>query len=694
MSLDTVLEIGKVLRASKEGLKKHFKYIQSCPKDTDKETVLRLNIPVNNDITFDFTNVTIVPENKVDDLLYLTFKTSSADGLVKYIFGDIYYERQSKIKSTGEIENKEAGYYRVENERAHGVYKKSSIQRGSDDFESLLKEFKKRYVDKPLSEFNILKFRKEFIKHESLIDDILINIPALKKYFSKSNKANLIDFFADNELVDNLFAEEVINSISDRNKKIVLGDNFDPKDISAEKRDKIKQLGNGKIFLHFDFVDKKHWYDFQDEINLITEKMLGDFFEKTKNGYVLQKNLYKTLCSGDKKNDIQFPGLVHSSKFKSKYFSNEDAKNLFYAKEFSEKALLTIKGTEVKLIVLPRGDNLKVEDYEEFSIKGNEKKLSINKTQNNDEIEPLLTPLITNDNSKIVSFDLIFSKFNQSGPDIDLLEISGIEKSMLKTTMDRINSIKSDLKEKYKFNFKPQIEFSFINILGSVQINNVGKVIFKANPKYQSHILKVLPQIYSQNYYQDEVLLHAFIEKVEFSIRAGNPLYKILKYYLEFLLTIQNHKNNRYMEITYSKSYQVGLLLGSLSKGLRNKINSFEKNYVGNLTRRIGTLDDCIKFKTEIEQKNILHELSNFTRNISNDLTVKLKEIKESDYDKEQAAFGFFESYFRYESKKGFIEKLDKLLLDHASSDEVDSELIDKLNSTLANYKITNIEKS
>ncbi|MFB6307616.1 MAG: hypothetical protein ABEH43_11650, partial [Flavobacteriales bacterium] len=64
------------------------------------------------------------------------------------------------------------------------------------------------------------------------------------------------------------------------------------------------------------------------------------------------------------------------------------------------------------------------------------------------------------------------------------------------------------------------------------------------------------------------------------------------------------------MEITESKSYQVGLLLGSLAKGLRNKINSFEKNYVGNLTRRISTLDDCIKFKNEIEQKNILHELA------------------------------------------------------------------------------------
>lgn len=687
MSLDTVLEIGKVLRASKQGLKKHFKYINSCPKDTDVDTVLRLNIPVNDDITFDFTNVSLVAENKVDDLLYLTFKTSSNDSSVKYMFGDIYYALQAKIKSTGKIENKEAGYYRVKNENAHGANKKSSFQRTNKDFLDFKNYFQNKYPDKSLSKWIILKFRNEFFKHESLIEKILNNTPALKKHFSKINHTNLLDFFNEHELIDKFFIDDVLNTLSNKNKKMLLGENFEPKNASLKQKEKIKQLGSGKIFLHFDF-NGKHWYDFQNEVNLITEKMLADFFEETENGYVLQKALYKTLCSGDDKNDIQFPGLIHSSKYKSKFFSKEDANNLFYAKEFSEKELLNIQGNEIKVIVLPRGENLNVDDYEEFFNKGNEKKLSIKNNQNENEIERLLDPLATNGNPKIISFDLIFSK--KGKVDVDLLEISGIKKSTLRATMDRINSIRADLKEKYEFNFKPQIEFSFINLLGSAQTDNSGKVKYKANPKYQSHILKVLPQIYSQNYYQDEVLFPAFIEKVEFSVRAGNPQFKLLKYNLEFLLTIQNHQNNRYMQITNSKSYQAGLLLGSLSKGLRNKINSFEKNYVGNLTRRIGTLDDCIRFKNEIEQKNILHDLSNFTRNTSNELAAILKHMNESEYDKEQIAFGFFESYFRYESKKGFIEKLEKLLTDYASSDEEDSEFIEQLNSTLENYKITN----
>jgi len=265
------------------------------------------------------------------------------------------------------------------------------------------------------------------------------------------------------------------------------------------------------------------------------------------------------------------------------------------------------------------------------------------------------------------------------------VELSGIEKSSLKTTMKRINHIGSLVMQKYGWDFKPKIENSFFNILGSVQKNYSGKVKFKANQKYQSHILKVLPQIYSKNYYRDDILLPAFIEKVEFSIRSGDPKYHSLKYNLEFLLSIQNNQNNRYMQITDSKSYQAGLLLGSLSKDLKNKINSFEKNYAGNLTRRISTLSDCRKFKNDIEEKNILHDISRYKRGISGTLSELLRDMDESDYDKEQVAFGFFESYFKYETKKSFQEKLEKLLAD--SSNDDDTVLINQVKLVVENYK-------
>ena len=105
------------------------------------------------------------------------------------------------------------------------------------------------------------------------------------------------------------------------------------------------------------------------------------------------------------------------------------------------------------------------------------------------------------------------------------------------------------------------------------------------------------------------------------------------------------------MEITTSESYQIGFMLGGMAKNLSQEINSFEKNYVGNLTRRVGTLFDFIKLKNEIEQKLIMHDKSKFTFQISYDLAQKVKGFN-SRYDKEECAFGFMESYFKPIPKK------------------------------------------
>lgn len=41
MSLDTVLQIGKVLRSSENSLK-YFKYVEPCPKDKDGNWLFQL----------------------------------------------------------------------------------------------------------------------------------------------------------------------------------------------------------------------------------------------------------------------------------------------------------------------------------------------------------------------------------------------------------------------------------------------------------------------------------------------------------------------------------------------------------------------------------------------------------------------------------------------------------------------------
>jgi hypothetical protein len=195
---------------------------------------------------------------------------------------------------------------------------------------------------------------------------------------------------------------------------------------------------------------------------------------------------------------------------------------------------------------------------------------------------------------------------------------------------------------------------SFKNILGSIQSDNKGKVSIKANPKYQSHLLKILPLVYTDNYYSDAQLLPSFIQNVEYTIRAGDDRFNFLKFDLEFLISIQNNQNNKYMDIINSGSYQIGSLLGNMAKnfaGDKSPIKSFEKNYVGNLSRRISSLSDFIKLKNDIEQKLIMHEKTKFTYQTSFDLAQKVKEFK-GVYNKEQCAFGFFESYFKPIPKK------------------------------------------
>jgi hypothetical protein len=264
------------------------------------------------------------------------------------------------------------------------------------------------------------------------------------------------------------------------------------------------------------------------------------------------------------------------------------------------------------------------------------------------------------DNKEITTFDLIFcKKGGLTSPDSDLIEISGIEKSKLRLIMERISKIANEISLERKDFIKTdkdlfplKIDYSFRSILGNPQYDEKRKkVSFKANPKYQSHLLKVLPLIYTENYFQDEVLLPAFIQNVEFSIRAGDSNFSFLKYDLKFLLKIQNTKTDRFMEITTSESYQIGFMLGGMAKNLSQEINSFEKNYVGNLTRRVGTLPDFIKLKNEIEQKLIMHDKAKFTYQTSYDLAQKIKEFK-SRYDKEECAFGFMESYFKPLPKK------------------------------------------
>ncbi|RNI36710.1 hypothetical protein EFY79_10310 [Hanamia caeni] len=650
MSLDTVLKIGKALRNAPDNLK-YFKYVSPCPTDKDGNYPFCISVPVLEDFSFDWNNIKETPENARNKLYYLRFKTSDSDGLMKYIFGDIYYSTTATIKKDGSVETAEGGGYRLESKNAKPPYNKSSFDRGAEDFESIIKN-----IDK--EKFVLLKFRNAFSKDQTIIETILGKISAVKYYLENPSKKDFLSFIKDDAFIKEYTIKELLQKTSKATlKKLGISE----AELDEEKRKKLLEYDNGEIFIQFEFPKNKQWYDYKEELAQINEKMFLDFVDKSDNGFVLKKTLYKTLCSGDKKNDIQFPGFDLAAKFKSKSFSNEEIQDLFYAIDFSKKGKF-IPGTNIKIIVLPHGNNLTADNYVEFQQKGDEERI-VDENENNSENEgePLFDIFEKSDIENITSFDVIFSKKGER-TEVDLSEISGIEKSKIRATIQRIRNRGLNIFPKGK-QFK--LEWSLTNIMGKAIFDEKEKRVkfvnrtktgsgLKPVPSYQSHFLKILPLIYTDNYHFDGTLFPHFIQNVEFSIRAGDPKFNFLKFDLEFLLSIQNNQNNRYMDITNSASYQIGNLLGSLAKnfsGDKSPIKSFEKNFVGNLSRRISTINDFVKLKNDIEQKLIMHEKTKFTYQTSYELSQKVKDFK-GVYDREESAFGFFEAYFKPIPKK------------------------------------------
>lgn len=671
MSLDTVLQIGKVLRNSENSLK-YFKYVEPCPKDNKTgEWPICITIPVNSDFSFNWKEVKITPENERNNLYYLKFKTSDSDGLVKYVFGDIYFEKKATIKKDGSIETSEGGYYRLQNlNHPNAAYRASSFNRGLNDYKDIINS------NEDEAQCMMQRFHEELEINIKYIERVLKYITAICYFFENRSDLNIKDFLDDEENLYIITVAQNFQKVSNINLKKA-GISEELLSNSETQKKILFDLTNLSVFIHFEFQEKQHWYQFAKDMSLLNAKVLSEFVDDTPNGLVLKKTLYKTLCSGDKKNDIQFPLFRDTNKHKSKNFQNDSLQNLFYAIDYTGKGKV-ISGTDIKLIVLPRGEQLTAKDYDTFLEKRDEAKvLAKNQNSNRNSIDPLFD-FFTDDEKNITSFDLIFcKKGGLSSPDSDLIELSGIEKSNLRRTRERIQLISSEInlerkrllrteKELYALN----IDYSFRCILGNPQADvKTGKVSFKPNPKYQSHLLKVIPLIYSDNYSHDEILLPAFIQNVEYSIRSGEEKYNFMKFDLKFLYKIQNSKNNIFMEITTSESYQIGLKLGELAKNLSQEINSFEKNYVGNLTRRIGNMADFIKLKNEIEQKLIMHDKTKFTYQNSYELAQKVKDFK-SRYDKEECAFGFMESYFKPIPKKEkqlqeALENMDKSIINN-----------------------------
>ncbi len=669
MSLDTVLKIGRLLRNSSRRLD-FFSYVAPCPKDAKGNYPLCLDIPINENYDIDFDKISKVSEQKRDKLYYLKYKTSDKDTSTKYIYGDIYYSVSGKMSINGKtVSITEGGNYRLGIIGLDGKNKGNAFDKAEDEFESICQQNNAK---------ELVNLRHSIERDRSALEKMMKFMPAVIQFFEfgKEKKQSFYNFINQKDQV----LKAICCKLNEGRVKKKELEKFN----KLNEDDKLK-LNTGRLYFHFSYRGKQ-WYEFTDAFELITKKMLNEFVLQTEKGFVFQKTLWPTLCSGDKKNDIQFPGFSLSGRYKSRSFTSEEVEDLFYAVQYAKKGNL-IPATDYKIVVLPRGENITAEDLIEFrDNEGNEGIL-----RNSNEFSDDLVSSILGGCSAITSFDFLFLKNGGNKPDTVLIELSNITKSNLSYTNQRIKQIAHDIykereDELHETNPSPfEISRSFKNILGEVQFDEKkNKIEFVDSKKYQSHILWALASIYQSNYYNDESLLHSFIQNVEATIRLGKGLYRSLKYDLEFLLRIQNNQSNRYMEIIDSKSYQIGVKLGNIAKPLKKAIKPFEKSYVGLLSRRIPTKDDCISFVNDICQKLVMHEKAYSTS--CADVCTELAVLPAAEYDADALVFGFLEGYFRFETldpKKTLQKRLEKLVSDFDDNKDL-KEPIGQLQTIIA----------
>jgi hypothetical protein len=588
--LDTLLDIGNVLRNSEVGKIRYHRYFKpALLNDERKKTkVVYWSIPVDEDFEIQFDKKSeIIDQNLIGNrLFYLTFKASETSPENKYLFGDISYGTDK--------DGKEVGFYKMGNSEKKGLFGKSSFGRGDED----AKQFAGPLIE---------KFRASF---ESQKDEI-----------------------------ENFLREQGQNQI---------------------------------VHLHFDFGGK-HWYEFEDELKKINNALLGYFVEKQNDSLILRNFIYKTLIAGDSSS----PDFDYKNTFKTKAFKDEDeVLDLIYSLDYSRKA--SVSERDIKVVILPRGEHLTADDIIKFFERDNKyseqgersKNLvaaNVVPTSQTDEIseaDQLFSPVVEDLPKNITQFDFVFSKRGDK-KDEDLLEISGVDRHFLHYINRNINRVKKSALLEERRQLYPtgdkrfwgyEIKRSFLNILGDVT---------KDKKKYQSHLFKVLPQIYSGSYHRDDVLLPAFIEKVEYNTRnneAGRIAdYNLLKYDYYFLVSIRNNNGGKDMEeMKTSDSYKAGMLLGKMAQPLRREINSFEKNYVGLLSRRIADKQGLVKFMNFVNEKLIIHDVAyRNLRETSVELADVINRLDDKSYRKNYCSFGFFEGYFHFNKQTDQAQNTD-----------------------------------
>lgn len=471
------------------------------------------------------------------------------------------------------------------------------------DFESL----------KEVTDENVIKNKYFYLKFKTGEADSLVKYMfgdiAYPDYFKPDNPSNGAASFRLNSFLRGKGDANYINNENLRNFRLSL----------EHKLKTLLNLFHEKEFcyIHFNFAGKS-WYE--TDVFVDIENTIVSNFVKEENGYLsLTAFLTRTLAESEGR----LPGFNISNTYKAKVFSGlEDVKDLLYGLDFQQKSKVNV-GKDIMINMLPKG-YLNAHGILAYYAK----KSSFNyKNPSPEDLDPFAEPFDNPEIDGIEKYDIVFSK--RTKPiGVDLLEITDIDQNLLQKVSQKIGAAKTELGYKYTLDFAVKILFD--------------------DKKYTSHLLKILPLIYKDSYYSDDVLLPALIQKTEFAIRNNKGSFYTYSKHFYFLTKLQI--NDNIMEIKKSKSYLLGTKLGIMSKPVAYSIKSFEKAYVGNLSRRIASLNDVVEFSNYLNEKLMIHQKGYPSVKEAARELVEILDFftKDEKYNRHYCALGFFETYYAY----------------------------------------------
>ena len=133
--ITTLLSIGRVLReqSGSEGIK-HHRYIRRIPTPAKGQAIRKYQIDVADDMTFNLSlRREIESEQELAYLFFLNYKTSNADTMKKYVFGDICRYMVKKPKETNSEEAEVNFVLGTPGAKEGNAYQLNSFVRGMPD---------------------------------------------------------------------------------------------------------------------------------------------------------------------------------------------------------------------------------------------------------------------------------------------------------------------------------------------------------------------------------------------------------------------------------------------------------------------------------------------------------------------------------------------------------------------------------